>query len=260
MRKKRNFFIWTLFLLITFLVLSIFTPLSSTVKNITHSSTFHLQRIFFNVGSSFFQNLEVFQNAKEIKDEIRMLRTENRKLVVDLSILDILKEENKALREILEIEYYDEKEFVFAEVYGRDLFKQQIVVRHGKKVEEGDLVVTPEGVLVGMIEETENDFSTVELITSKGSSLEVKVQNKEEPIGVLEGVGEKNLLLSFLPKDKGVARGDAVVSLAYNKTAGGIFVGRILEVKDTDVEAFNQATVWQGIDYRYLDYLLIIRR
>ncbi len=248
-------------MLIFFILLNVFTPLSSTIKNFVLSSTFSLQRATLNAGNSFFENLDVFQNAKEIKEEIRRLRKENMELLARLSKLKEIKKENEALREILKIDYYTEKEFVFGEVAGKDLAKQHIIVRHERDVQEGDPVITPEGILIGVVEEVHDGFSTVKLITSKGSSFEVKVQNEDEPIGVLEGTGEKTLLLNFLPKDKRVARGDAVVSLAYEKTAtSGVLIGRILEVKKNDVEAFNQAIVWQGVDYRYLDYLLIMKR
>ncbi len=261
MRKKKNFFVITLFFLFLFLLLNVLTPISSGIKNSFLSVTFPIYRATLTAGNGFFGSLEVFQNAKEVRKEIEKLRRENRNLLSKLSILKEIERENETLRKALEMDLYQEKELVIAKVMGKDLVKQNVIVRHEEEVTEGDLVITPEGLLIGMVKETSNNFSEIKLITSTGSSFQVKVQNKDQPIGVLEGRGEKTLLLNLLPKDKEITRGDMVVGMAYEKEVmDGVFVGRILEVIENDIEAFNQAIVWQGIDYRYLDYLFVIKK
>ncbi len=261
MRKKKNFFIITLFFLFLFLLLNVLTPVSSGIRDAFFSTTFPIYRATLTTGSGFFNSLEVFQNAEEVRREIERLRRENRNLLAKLSTLKEIERENETLRKALDMDLYQEKELVLAKVTGKDFVEQNIVVRHEEKIAEGDLVVTPEGLLVGIVEETNDNFSEIKLITSTDSSFQAKVQNEDQPIGVLEGRGERTLLLNLLPKDKEIARGDMVVGMVHEKESmDGVFVGRILEVIENDIEAFNQATVWQGIDHRYLDYLFIIRR
>ncbi len=261
MRKKRNYLIWVFLLLLAFLLLNIFTPISSRIRNSVFSLTFTVQSVLVDAGSGFFENLEIFQNAKEIREEIRFLRKKNSKLLAKLANLNEIKEENKALRDALNIDVDEKENLVFTQVIGKDLTGDIINVKYKGDIKEGDPVVTSEGVLVGVVEEVYDNFSKIGLITSKNSSFEVRVQNKDEPIGVLEGGGRGNLLLKLLPKDKEVNRGDRVMTLAHEEIGvGGIFIGRILEIEESDIEAFNSATVWQGIDYRYLNHLFVIKR
>ncbi len=261
MRKKKNFFVITLFFLFLFLLLNILTPISSGIKNSFFSTTFPIYRATLTAGNGFFGSLEVFQNAREVRREIESLRRENRSLLAKISTLKEIEKENETLRKALDMDLYQEKELVLAKVTGKDFVEQNIIVRHEEKVTKGDLVVTPEGLLVGIVEETNGNFSKIKLITSADSSFQAKVQNEDQPIGVLEGKGKRTLLLNLLPKDKEITRGDMVVGMAHEKESmDGVFVGRVLEVIENDIEAFNQAIVWQGIDHRYLDYLFVIKR
>lgn len=259
MRKKQNFIVWALPLIVIFLLLNIFTPLSSSIKNSVLSFTFSTQRAMLHSGNDLFKSIEVFQNAKEIKEEIEKLRKENRSLLVNLTEMEEIREENNVLREALNIDFLEEKNLIFSEVIGKDLRTHQILVRHEKAVMEGDPVVTPEGILIGIIEEVHQNFSQVRLITSPESVFEVKVQSEDAPIGVLRGTGERTLFLDLLPKDKKIERGDSVVGLPREGAAmKGIYIGRVREIEDSDVEAFMQAKVSQGIDVRYIDYLFVV--
>jgi len=259
MRKKRNFFGWVLFLMLLFLLLNIFTPLSSKIRNSFFTMTASIQQAMSIRGSSLFSSLEVFQNAQEIEKEIKGLRKENNQLWANLAEFREIEKENEALRKALNIEFQEEESLVFGQVIGRDLEKNRITLQHKGDVKEGDPAINEEGVLIGVVEETYSDFSKIKLITDKESSLEAKVQSEDEPMGVLRGRGRKILLLDLLEKDKEINRGDTVVSLPQENSAiGGIYIGRVLRLSESDVEAFVQAEIWQGIDYRYLKYLFII--
>ncbi len=261
MRKKRSSTIWIFVILVVFLLLNIFTPLSKTIESTLLTAFSPIQSKFLSAGNNFFNNLEVFQNAKEVRDEIERLRKENRKFLVEVSSLKEIEKENIALREALGVPLFEETSFILSRVSGRDLLGHEIIVNHDGEAKKGSPVVTPEGVLVGKVLETGEGFSRVEMLTNKNSAIEVKVQSEETQVGLIKGIGEAKLLLDFLAKEKAVDRGDLVISLPYNKKAdGGIFIGRILEAKKSDVEAFSQAYVWQGVDYRYIDHLFIMEK
>ncbi len=260
MRKRSNFFKWALVLVFIFFLLNIFTPFSSSIRESFLSLFAPLQKTMIEGGGSFFSGLHVIQNTKEIKEEINSLRKENNFLLANLSDLRELEKENEALRKALDIEIREERDFVFGEVVGRNLLKNRVILRHSGEVEKNDPVITPEGILIGVIENSYDNFSQVMLITDKESNFEVRVQNEEEPIGILKGRNEKLPYLDLLKKDKEINIGDTVVGMHQEKSAmGGIYIGRIIEIKDSDVEAFMQAKIWQGIDYRLLDYLLVVR-
>ncbi len=260
MRKKRNFFIWIVILLCFFVLANIFTPISDTIRGRSLLLISPIQSFFLEKGNNFFKVFEVFKNAEKISAEIEKLRKENIDLNSKLSLMLSLKEENKALRDILEVSLVEKEDLIFSQVVGRDILNHEIIIRHDKDVDIGLPVITSEGILVGIIEKKyANGFASVKLITSSNSAFEVKIQNEDFPIGVLKGSGGKELRVDLLPKDKSLFFGDLVVVVPDNKgIKKEFYVGRIFEIEETDIEAFKRAKVWQGIDYRYLTHLFVV--
>ncbi len=261
MRKKKNFFVWIISGLTIIVVLGLFISYAPGIRNAFYSITAPIQQRMLHSGNTFFKRLEIFQNAREVEEEIESLRRENRKLLAELSVLKEVEKENKALRKAMELENLEEEERVLVEVFGRDLSGYSLLIKHGNsEVNENDPVITPEGVLIGSIREVYKDYSKVKLIIDPDNSFEVRIQNEDEPIGLLKGTGEETLLLDLLPKDKEIKRGDSVISLSQKEMPkGGLFIGEVYEVEDDDIEAFKRARVWQGVDPRYLDYLFVIK-
>ncbi len=260
MRKKRNFFIWVVVLLCFFVLINIFTPISDTIRGRSLLLISPIQVLFLEKGNNFFKVFEVFKDAEKISAEVEKLRKENINLYSRLSLMLFLEEENKALRDILEVDLVEKEELIFSQVVGRDILNHEIIIRHDKDVDVGLPVITPEGVLVGIIEKKHTKgFASVKLLTSLNTALEVKIQNEDFPIGVLKGSGGKELQIDLLPKDKSLHFGDFVVVVPDNKgIKKELYIGRIFEIEETDIEVFKRAKVWQGIDYRYLNHLFVI--
>ncbi len=259
MRKKSNFLPWILVLIVIFVGINFFFPFLPVIREGGRAVTFPMQKTLHGVAAEFHGRMEIFRNAKDLQDKVANLRSKEKELQVTLAKLEEVKKENRALMDALDVELEREKELVFGEITGRELSGDRLLIFHSEEVTQGSPVVTPEGVLIGVISSSGERFSEVELLTSKNSSFEVKVQNDEEPIGVLRGKGEKTLLLDLIPKEVELKRGDRVVSLAGEKMGmEDIFIGRVLEVKVSDVEAFDTALVWQGVDHRRLSHVFII--
>ncbi len=260
MRKKRNFFILFFILLCFFVLLNVFTPISDTIRGYFLSLTSPVQITFLEKGNNFLKRFEVFKDAKKVSIEIENLRKSNINLNSKISSLLAVEEENKALRDILEVSLLKEEKLVFSQVVGRDISNNDIIVKHDKRIDVGLPVITPEGVLIGVVEKIiGNGFANIKLITNSSSSLEVKVQNEDFPIGVLKGTEENNLRIDLLPKDKSLTVGDYVVAIPNNKgIKKELYIGRISRIEETDVETFKRAFIWQGVDYRYLNYLFIV--
>ncbi len=260
MRKKTNFIFWIFLILSVFLLINTISSSSERIRESTSFFFLPLQKIITNASINLTKNMEVFKKSSVIAEEIEDLRRENNKLYVQISDLNDLRRENIALKNALNIDLFEEQDFIFSRVTGRDLLNQFLTIHHTQPAKRGNFVVNSEGSLVGVITETENNFSRVRMLTHKDTSIEVKVQNEDEPLGIIRGGGGVILKLEFLPKDKEVEKGDIVITTSSTaKHSRGVFVGRISEVKRSDIDAFNSANVWQGIDYRYLDNLFILK-
>ncbi len=260
-KKKKMEYLWITFLVVLlFTALNIFTPFSNITKGALFSITSPVQRVLFERGGAFQKITEVLQDAKKAEAEIDRLRRENFRLSARLGMQGDVQEENEALRKALELELSEEKERVFAEVIGKDMSRHHIIIRHQEKIDEGDLAVSPEGSLVGVVSDIYEGSAKIKLITSKKSSFEAKVQNDDKPIGLLKGDSD-GLFLDLLPKEKEIKEEDIVVSLPQGIIGiGGIYIGTVDELIYSDVEAFAQAKIRPGFDIRYLDFLFIIKK
>lgn len=259
MRRKKNPLSWIILIVLVFAVLGFFTPISSLIRNSFLSLTSPMQEMMFTGGANFFKNIEVFQRAKEINEEIEFLRRENSALSAEISLLKEIKKENEVLQKAFDNEIKKNHNLVFSRVVGRNFNSNRITISYNESIKVGNPAITPEGVLVGMVEEIDENFAHIKLIIDEKSSFDAIVQNEQRPIGVLRGRGKDGLFLDFLQKDKGVKFGDFVVMAPkeeYSTTS--VYIGRIAEIKESDVEAFVEAKIWQGVDYRYLDHLFII--
>ncbi|MCF7845474.1 MAG: rod shape-determining protein MreC [Candidatus Pacebacteria bacterium] len=262
MIKKNNRFLFVSFLLIIFLLVSFFTSASSVIKNTTFKITGSLQEKITEKGSDFFETFSAFKNTSALKDEVKKLRIENKKLLVELSKMEEVRQENQIIRKVVDIEIKEDEKRVIANVLGKDLSGFQIIISHQENsIKVDDPVLTPEGVLIGRVIESYGTSSKVLLLASKESSFEVKVQNDDAPIGIISGNEDDLLLLDLIPQDKKIEVGDRVVTLPIEETVSrGIFIGEIVEVVRDDVENFTKAYIEQDINPRYLDYLVVITK
>ncbi len=250
--------VFSLFFL--FFIIS-FTSFSSKIKNGFFLVSSSAQSFLFQKGSSFYEVTQIIFGADELREEISYLRSENRSLSTKLILQREILSENRALRTALDLEW-EEKEFIFTEIIGMMMEDGHIIISQGEKmgVREGYPVTTPEGVLVGSVIETYADFSVVLLITGTESSFEAKVQGDEDSIGVLRGRKE-GLFLEMIPRDTIIEKGDLITSFPQGGVhPRGLFIGRISEVIDNDVEAFLEAKIDPAFRLHELRFLLILKR
>ncbi len=242
-----------------FLILSFFTPLSGAIRNSVLHITSPVQKVLFRQGGNTKQIIDIIRNTTEVKEEIYSLRRENRRLDANIAQLSEVEAENKALRKAMEIDFIKEVEHIYAEVIGQGIDRNHLIIRHTKKPAKNSPVITPEGVFIGVIEESYNTFSQIRLVTSEKSSFEVKVQGEEEPLALLRGQNENTLLLELLPKDTGIRVGDRVVGLTRDEIdIRGILIGHIKSIEKSDIEAFARAKVKPAFDFHSFDRLFVI--
>ncbi len=257
-KKQNNTFLWIFIFLSIFVLINLFFPISKPIQNSILNITAPALRSMKNFGNNLFPTIGILKDSKEVKDEIDLLRKENNKLLSIFSKTKILEEESKALKALLGIEL-EEKNIEIVEVLGREMGEHNIIIRHKNQIKVDNAVTTPEGVLIGFVTETNKNISRVQLLTNKESAIEAKIINENYPIGVLRGGNQKTLHIETLPKNKDIKRGNMVVGQSYNGMAlNDVYIGRIVNITDHDVEPFLSADIYQGVDLRYINYLFVI--
>ncbi|MFH1713982.1 MAG: rod shape-determining protein MreC [Candidatus Nealsonbacteria bacterium] len=248
-------------LIILFFVFINLTGFSEKIKNSFYGFTTPFQEKLWLAGRDISDFFSGIFNKKELEGRIRSLESENQDLLSLLVGFTGTKEENLFLRESLGIGFEKDFQLEISQIIGKDISEDSVLINKGKKdgLERDFPVITSEKVLLGRVGEVYDNFSEVVLITNPNSSFDVRVFEKEV-YGIIKGKGSADLLLDLIPKENELSEGDLVVSSAL----GGIFpegllVGRIREIKRSDVEIFQKAVIDPSFDLGSLKTVLIIK-
>ncbi|MFH1776795.1 MAG: rod shape-determining protein MreC [Candidatus Omnitrophota bacterium] len=176
--------------------------------------------------------------------------------------LEELKNENKRLRELLDFRQKTEKEFIVAEVIGRDPVQWfgALLINRGRMngIGQNTAVIRPEGV-VGRVVEAGKTSSKVLLITDIDSRIACVVQRSRET-GIVEGVGGGLCVLKYLPVDTDVKTGDLVVTSKLSSIfPEGLLVGEVVKVSLSRSEFYQTVLVRPGIEFSKLEEVLCVK-
>ncbi|GAG21194.1 unnamed protein product, partial [marine sediment metagenome] len=237
--KKRKILI----IIIGILVILSLNFYQKEVKGFFYLISSPVQKSLWGAGDRISDFFEAIAEIKELKKENEALKLKVQELLSENSSLKELRKENQTLREALEIGLRDEFKLVLAEVIGKDIDQDSILINKGSKdgLSKDLPVITQQRVLLGRIIEVYENFSRVLLISNKESSFDGEIPEKEIS-GVVKGRGSLKMYLDLISKDKEVKEEDLVVSSALGGIfPNGLLVGLIKEVKKSDLKPFQQA-------------------
>lgn len=256
-----------LVLLIIFLVILNLTPVSKRVKNFFYFISEPVQKSFWRAGDKVSDFFETVANIKNLKKENEELKLKIQELLAKNAKIPELEKENKILREALEIGLEKEFKLILAEVIGKDISQDSILIDKGLKdgVTNNLPVITQQKSLVGKIGEVYENFSKVILISNKGGAFNAQISRGEENLaedisGLVKGKGNFQLFLDLVPKEKEIKEGDLIIT----SSLGGVFpkgllVGQIQKIKKSDIEPFQQAEIKLAFDINELETIFIIK-
>jgi len=246
--------------LIILLVIINLTGFSKSIRNLFFSFSSPIQKSFWGIGdniSDFFGSIsegeKIWQENEELKLRIQGLIAEN------ASLLD-LKKENESLKGALDLGLEKEFKLSFAKIISKDVSQDLILVDKGLKdgIGKGMPVITQQKALVGRIYEVYDGFSKVLLISNKDSSFDAQISGQEIS-GVVKGKGNLSLYLDFVAREKEVKKDDIVVTTSLSGVfPAGILVGKISDIKKSDLEPFQQDEITPTFDLREARDVFII--
>jgi rod shape-determining protein MreC len=198
-----------------------------------------------------------FSNLRAEKEN---LEKENLRLKTEIERLKEIKRENQILKKALNLK---EKglEVLPAKVAGKDPDQDTILIDKGKKdgVFEGEVAISPEGVLLGRVLKVYPNFSKIALISSKNFNFNCKIFSREFEC-LLEGRGNLNLYLTLLPKEKKIEIGDRISTSALGgKFPAGIFVGEIEKIEKSDIKPYQEAKIKLGFSLSDLEFVFLVK-
>ena len=210
--------------------------------------------------ADFVNNLT---DVTRLTDENRELRAENERLIQETARLREVELENLQLRQLLDVRGISEEEiFVDANVFARESSnaKDTIAIDRGRGdgLQEGMIVLTRQGSLVGLITRVLDDFAWVTLITDPDSAVSALIQESRAQ-GVVAGGADGTLTMEFVVETADVKEGDLVLTSGLGgRHPAGEVIGKVVEVDGTAQELFQEVHVQPLADLSRLESVLVL--
>ena len=248
---------------IVLLILLHITGIIRPVENFFISLLSPVQKTFYqlatkiNVALKKDINLDntIIENEKLKRELIDALRENNE--------LRSLKDENKNLREILDFKESENYNLIIANITGRsiDYTSNQLIIDKGKNdgIKSGFPVISPGGVLIGKISNTEDNFAFIQLLTDKKSKLSVKINNDQNTRGLVESELGISLKMNYILQNMPIAENDTVVtSGSDNYIPSNLLIGKVQKLYEEPNELFKQADIEPLVDNNELLFVGVI--
>ena len=242
-------------------LLDLFDPFRAVFQRFTTPVQYGLRRSAISIKDSY----QLFHDLNDIRKENLSLLKENQELrgiVVDLKKAE---EENKLLRDQLELkneEFFD-KELLLALVMGnpKDLTGTSLVLDKGARqgVQVGDNVVVS-NFLVGIISQVTEERSTMDLVvSSKVSMTVINVEPSSQAEGLAQGNLGTSVKVTRLLPGESVKKNDAFVTSGKDgKFLPGLTVGQVSEVASESAQPLKSAILIPMVDFSKLEKVFII--
>ncbi len=204
-----------------------------------------------------------FQELGSLRDENQRLRQENAELRAKVIAAQEAQIENQALREQLG---FKEANPVFdtlpAQIISRDPSNllDFLIINKGAAdgVKDGMVAVSPQGLL-GRVILTGSNSAKVLLVTSPSSSVSAVVQSSRA-VGMVYGQQGGRLTMRYIPQGEAIAVGDVVITSGLGGAfPKGLVIGKVVKVRQSDVELFQEAEIAPPVNVGRLETLALIR-
>ena len=239
--------------------LAIFEPLEDAVLSVAGPIESAL-RDGTEPLADFVNNLT---DINRLSDENQSLREENARLVAELSRLRESETELQQLRQLLDLRGdRPGEQFVAANVFAREPsnLKDVVAIDRGTTdgVQEGMIVLTRQGSLIGSVTKALEHSAWVTLITDTSSAVSAMVQESRAQ-GVVAGSVDGTLTMEFVAETADVKEGDLVLTSGVGgRHPPGELIGQVVDVERTAQELFQSVRVQPLADLSGLEGVLVL--
>jgi len=270
MYRKRSTGIAGIIITIIILILLVFlSNLSienfSYIETIATNLVMPVQNGLTYIKNKIEGNNTFFSDINNLKAENEELKQKNKELDESLRELEIIKAENKDLKEQLNLtEKYKDYETVPASIINRDITNySSIFVINVGKVDgiELEMPVIADKGLVGHIIAVDQNTSKVQTIVDSSSTVTALISTSRDAIICRGTLEEKGVLkATYIPTEVTLVGGDLVetsgIGGIYPK---GIQIGKISKIVNTKNVTDRYALIETTVDFDKLETVLVIK-
>lgn len=205
-----------------------------------------------------------FASLKDLASQNQILELQVEELSSQLALLEKAGTENKVLREALKFQSESRLNLIPAEIITYDPLStnQKVILNRGTKhgVEAGDAVIVSGGIMVGVVRETLEHTSSIELVTS--SSITVSAQTVPGgTTGIIRGEHGLGLTFDLVSQGEALAAGEKILTSGLGGNfPKNLLIGEIGEIKSASSELFQKASVIPAANFRGLRFVFAIKK
>lgn len=256
-RKLIKYFLYVIFIVLL---------LNSPFKIIQ----FGINRIFYPIQKKIFlfsENLKYdFVQLKQYKKTIM----ENEKLKMEIEKLNVihnrnlkLETENIELRSFLNMKTEKMLKFKVARLELKDTMSYYETAHINLGYTDGvkkNMIVLKNKTLLGRVKTVYENHSVLELVTRQNIYTSV-ITGKNRVLGILRGTNSDFLSLENISIDKKIDIGEKIYTSGISDIYdAGIYIGKIVEVKESDDELFKKIIIKQNFNLYELKNIILIEK
>ena len=236
------------------------------LDNIANVTVKPVGQFFNNIANSVNDFFNYFANKQEMVQTINELTHKNNILEQKNASLASLETENERLRDLLDMkEKYPEFETTAATVIAKDGANYGRFITIDKGTESGIMVNQPviaQNGLVGLVFESGHGWAKVQTILDPSTSVGCRVTRTGD-VSVAEGdnalVNDAMLKMLYVSKQFSILEGDFVETSGLGEIyPPGIPIGKIKEIKNSEYENSQYATIVPIVDFSDIREVLVI--
>jgi len=221
------------------------------------------QRIFYGSSQRFGKTVSFLVSISEIRKDNAELSRENNVLVAQITGLRQVENENKTLREQLELLPRDKFSLVGGFVIGQDPQGSESWIvfdkGEGDGISPGMAAIVSNGILVGKVDEVYSASSKINLLSGSNNLINV-VDLETGAKGIVRGEYGLGLVMDMVTQADVLNVGDTIITSGLGgNIPRGLFVGKIKEVNLSNDRLFQKAVVISRVKYSKLDTVFVIK-
>ncbi|EKE18453.1 MAG: hypothetical protein ACD_9C00333G0001 [uncultured bacterium] len=221
------------------------------------------QKVFYSFSYGYVNIRDFLGSIGQLKDENEKLIKEKQELLAKNAMLSEMENENRILREQLNLVPRERFEMLAANIVSQDPngMGNWIEIDRGSNdgISEGMSVIVSRGILLGKIQEVSAKSSKILLLTNSKSAVNV-MTSKNGTKGIVKGEYGLGIIFDMVLQTDSIQIGDDVVTSGIGgEFPRGLFIGVIQEIHNSDDNLFQQAVISSPVQVPKLQMVFVIK-